>query len=455
MKHVEDGSLVAGLRELVRGRVIGPEDESWDAERAAWHLLADQRPVAVVHVADADDIGVAVRFAGQHGVGVSAQPTGHGATPATDGAILLRMGALTGLSVDLAAGTARVEAGARWRDLNQALNGSGMSSLPGSNGDTTVVGYTLGGGLGWFGRKYGQAANLVRSFEIVDADGEPRRVTAESDADLFWALRGGGGDFAIVVAMELALVPAPEIFGGRTMWPIQHAKELLRTFAEVTTTVPDELTLWIWLLNFPDVPFVPEAMRGQWAVALDAVFLGPEDEARKLLAPFEAVAAPLMSGTAMIPLREIGLIAQEPEEPVPGLLKTVLLSDFDAAAIDALLDAAVPGEPSPLFAFEVRHLGGAFARADVSQGAAGTIDPPYLLLAGGFVAAPEMGAAVETALAGLHDKMKPWIRERMVLNFATDEELASLFPSGAVERLAAIKHRVDPHNTIRSNHPVG
>jgi FAD/FMN-containing dehydrogenase len=446
--------LVEDLRELVRGAVTGPDDETWDVERAAWHLLADQRPAAVVHVVDADDIGAAIRVARRHGVGVAAQPTGHGASPATDGAILLRTGALTGLSVDLAEGTVRVGAGVRWRDLNQALSGSGLSSLPGSNGDTTVVGYTLGGGLGWFGRKYGQAAHLVQAFEIVDADGVARRVTASSDPELFWALRGGGGDFAIVVAMELMLVPAMEIFGGRTMWPIQHAQQIFQAFAEITSTAPDELTLWAWLLNLPDVPFVPEPLRGQWVVAVDTVFLGDEDDAAKLLAPLRAVAEPLMDGTAMIRLSEIGLVAQEPEEPVPGLLKTVLLSDFDNAAIDALLAAAKPGEPSALFAYEVRHLGGAFARADESQGAAGAIDAQYLLLAGGFVAGPGMAAAVENALGELVAEMKPWISDRMALNFSTDDPIAALFGAGVADRLAATKRRVDPSNTIRSNHPV-
>ncbi|MGW6276782.1 FAD-binding oxidoreductase [Kribbella sp. NPDC055071] len=442
-----------GLRELIKGPVVLPGDPGWDDARSAWHLLTDQHPVAVVHATDADDIVATVRYARDHGQTVAAQPVGHGATTAVaNGTILLRTTALTGIELDLAAGVVHVGAGVRWRDLNEALSGTGTTSLPGSNGDATVVGYTLGGGVGWFGRKYGLAANHVRSFRIVTAAGDLVRISNASDPDLFWALRGGGGEFGIVVSMELELLPAFEIQGGRMMWPIDHARDVLRAFAEITTYAPDELSLWAWILHFPDVPFVPEFVRGQSFAAVDSTFLGPAEDAAKLLAPLRAVAEPVLDTVAPIALSEVGKIAEEPEEPVPALLRTVLLSSFDDAAIDALVDVAAPG--SPLFAFEVRHLGGAFAQPDASQGAAGTLDEPYLLLTGGFVPdpalAPTIGAAVQTALTA----MSPWITDRVPPNFASDEPITALFPADAVDRRRTIKQAVDPAGTIRGNHPV-
>ncbi len=262
--------LVEALGQHIDGRVVGADDPSWDAERGAWHLLADQRPAAVVHVTSAEDIAAAVRFARRHELAVSAQPVGHGATPALNGTILLRTGGLTAIDLDLAAGVVRVEAGVRCRDLNKVLTGTGLSTLPGSSGDPTVVGYTLGGGVGWFARKYGQAANHVRSFELINAFGDRQRVTRESDPELFWALRGGGGEFGIIIAMELELVLAPAIYGGRMMWPIEHARAALQAFTDITATAPEELTLWAWLLNLPDLPDVPPPLRGQWVVAVDA-----------------------------------------------------------------------------------------------------------------------------------------------------------------------------------------
>ena len=406
----------------------------------------------MVQAADADDIVAAVRYARDHGLTVSAQPLGHGATPAVNGTILLRTGALTGIEIDLAAGVVHVGAGVRWHDLNHALTDTGTTSLPGSSGGTTVVGYTLGGGLSWFGRKYGLAANHVRSFRVVTASGELMHVTRESDPDLFWALRGGGGDFAIVISMELELMPAAEIQGGRMMWPIEHARPVLRAFAEITAYAPDELSLWAWVLHFPDVPFVPEQVRGQSFAVVDCTFLGTADDAAKLLAPLRAVAEPVSDTVAPIPLRELGSIAQEPEDPVPALLKTVLLSGFEDAAIDALLKVAAPG--SPLFAFEVRHLGGALARPNESQGAAGVIDEPYLLLFGGFVPDPALGPVVGAAIERVQTTMAPWITGRALPNFSAGEPNAALYPAEIHDRLVAIKQAVDPAGTIRGNHPV-
>lgn len=429
-----------------------PGDPGWDSARGAWHLLMDQQPTAVVQAADADDIVAAVRYARDHGLVVAAQPVGHGATSAVNGTILLRTGALTGIEIDLAAGVVHVGAGVRWRDLNDALTDTGTTSLPGSNGDTTVVGYTLGGGLSWFGRKYGQAANHVRSFQVVTAAGQLVHVTRESDPDLFWALRGGGGDFAIVISMELELLPAAEIQGGRMMWPFEHARDVLRAFAEITAYAPDELSLWAWVLHFPDVPFVPEPVRARSFAVVDSTFLGTAEDAAKLLAPLRAVAEPVTDTVAPIPLSRLGKIAEEPEDPMPGLIKTVMLSAFDDAAIDSLLEVAAPG--TPLFAFEVRHLAGELTRSDASHGAAGVIDEPYLLLFGGFAPDPALLPVIGGAIEAVQAKMSPWITGRTLPNFASQESNAELYPAAVLERLIAIKQEVDPAGTIRGNHPV-
>lgn len=446
---------IATLRDAVKGAVVLPGDATWEQERLAWHLTNDQHPAAVVHVTGVDDVVAAVNFAKQHGLSVTAQARGHGATAALQGAILLRTLGLTAIEVDEQARIARVEPGVRWGELNEVLAPTGLTGLPGSSGDTSVVGYTLGGGLSWFGRKYGQAANHVHAVELVTADGEPVRVTAESDPELFWAVRGGGGDFGIVTALELRLFAEPQIYGGRMTFAAEHAREVFRSFVAVTKSAPEDLTLWAWLMNMPDAPMIPEPMRGRWLVMIDAVYLGSSSAADALLAPIRA-AAPLLSDTVgTVPLNQLDGVANEPVDPVPGLLQGTLLSGFDESAVDALIAAANPGQPSPVAVFEVRHLGGAFARPQPTDGAAGALAEPYLLFFGGFLPSPAFTPILEAAMGEITEAMATWDTQRTHLNMSSNKPVEVLFPTDVLSSLRAIKHRRDPNGVIRSNHPVG
>ena len=442
-----------GLRRLIAGRVVVPGDDDWDRERTAWHLMVDQHPAAVVHIEDADDVVAAVRYAAANGLSVSAQPGGHGATTAVNGTILLRTGALNAIETDLAARTVRVGAGVKWGELNAALTSTGLSGVPGSTGDTTVIGYLLGGGIGWFGRKYGMASNHVRAVELVTAEGRIVTVTRDSDPDLFWALRGGGGEFGIVLAITLDLVDVTDIYGGRVLWPAEHAKEVLSAFAGITRTAPVELTLWAWMLNMPDVPFVPEPLRGRWAVAVDVCHLGTADEAEKLLAPLRALPQPDADTLAPMMLDQLDSIAAEPVDPVPGLLETRLLTGLGEDAIDTLLAVVRPGEPSPLLAHEIRHLGGAFAEPGPDDGAAGHLTEPYLLLYGGMVAVPELAGVIAGANEAVRTAMAPYSSERVPANFTGDERPDQAYPPEVLARLRSLKQDRDPHGIIRGNRP--
>ncbi|MEE2037091.1 FAD-binding oxidoreductase [Nocardiopsis sp. CT-R113] len=202
------------LRGMLRGRVLVAGEEGFDGASRAWNLAVDQPVAAVVEAADADDVSALVRHARRSGLTVAVQPTGHGASGAVEGVVLLRTGALDGVEVDPVRRIARVGAGVSWGRVQEAAAAHGLTGLPGSSPVVGVTGYTLGGGLSWFGRRHGWAADSVRAFEVVDAEGERARVDAVSDPDLFWALRGGGGDFAVVTAMEFDLYPAPELYGG-------------------------------------------------------------------------------------------------------------------------------------------------------------------------------------------------------------------------------------------------
>ncbi|RGA01603.1 FAD-binding oxidoreductase [Microbispora triticiradicis] len=446
-------TLETDLRRVVRGRVHVPGDETFETARLPWNRAVDQRVRAVVEIEDAADAAVVVRHAALAGLAVAAQPGGHGATTDLDGTILVRTGRLRGVEVDPERRVARVEAGVQWGELLTATGKHGLTGLPGSSPVVSVVGYTLGGGLSWFARRYGWAADSVRAFETIGADGVPARVTADSDADLFWALRGGGGDFALVTAVELDLHPAPRLYGGRMLWPADRAPELLAAFREVTAGAPAELTVWFTMVRFPPVPQVPEPLRGLAAVAVDTTFLGDEEEGRALLRRFEDVPGVLLDSRAAMPLDALGGICAEPTHPVPGAGRGELLTGLDDVVAGDLLAAL--GDIAPLASVQVRHLGGALRRPAPAGGACGHVAEPYLLGMIGPIMSPEGGRAVHARLAEIARSMAPHTTGRKPFTYLhADETAASAFDAETLARLREIKRRRDPHGVFRSNKPV-
>jgi FAD/FMN-containing dehydrogenase len=441
--------LAAALARRISGRVVTPGQAGWDEVRRPWNLRIDQRPAAVVEVSDVADVCHAVRVAGDFGVPVAAQPRGHGATAALDGTIVLRTGALRSLELDTARRRARVGAGVRWQRFNEALTGSGLTSLPGSSSDPSVVGYTVGGGLSWFGRRYGLAAHRIRAAEVVTADGTHARVTRDSDPELLWALRGGGGEFGIVTSLELELLPAPHIYGGRLLWPATHARAVLNAFAATTADAPEELTLWAWLLNVPDAAPAPPPLRGRWAVAVGVTYLGDADAGQRLVRPLSRAAGPPIVDTrGTVPLAALGDIAAEPVEPAPVMEGAAMLTGFAEPAVDALLDAAAPGAPSPLAVVSIRHLGGALCRPADGGGAVGPVPEPYLMVLGGPGAAPELAAAIGQVTAALAGQATG----RMPPNFGADA--ATCYPADVLSELRRIKRERDPRGLVRGNRPL-
>lgn len=442
----------AALRRWVSGRVTGPRDAGWERAQQAWNRLVDQAPAAVVEVASVADVRATVRIAADLGASVTMQPRGHGATAALRGTILLRPGRLSGFAIDSRRRVARVEPGVRWFQLNAALAGTELTGLPGSTGDVAVIPYHLGGGLSWFGRRHGLAANRVCAAEVVTPEGAWARVTDEDDPDLFWALRGGGGDFGVVTALEVELVPMSRLVGGRLAWSIEHVEAVLTAFAEAAAVAPDELAVWAGLLNLPDVDTVPEPLRGRWTVTVDLTCLGDSAPAEAVIRALRAVAPPVLDTLGPVALARIGEITAEPTEPTPLLDIAPMLRDFDRSTIQALLDAVMPGSPSPLSVIQVRRLGGALARPPADHGALGHIADPFLLVAGAVVPEPGLAATTHEQLDTLERAMTPFATGRTAPNLGRDPE--RLHPPEVLTRLREIKTRRDPHRVIRSNQPV-
>ncbi|MFC5834422.1 FAD-binding oxidoreductase [Nonomuraea insulae] len=428
------------LLALVRGRVLLPGDDGFDQARRPWNLAVEQAVPAVVEAADDADVAALVRYARARGLRVSAQPSGHGATGDLDGAILLRTGLLDEVSVDPVARTARVGAGVRWGRIQRAAAGHGLTGLPGSSPVVSVTGYTLGGGLSWFSRAYGWAADSVTAFEVVGADGAQARVTAGSDPDLFWALRGGGGDFALVTALEFGLHPAPALYGGRMSWTADRAADVLDAFREITAAAPDRLTVWFDLLNFPASPPM---------VAVDATYLGDPAEGRALLRPLERLGAASSDSRGAMPLADLGSITAEPTTPGPGLSHGDLLTALDDLTAKSLLATPI----DPLLSVQIRHLGGALARP--SDSPHGPLAEPYALYLFGVPTTPDAATAIQARQRRLLQDLAPAISGRKPFTYLKPaESVTAAFAPDVVARLRDIKLRRDPNGTIRSNFPV-
>src|SRR6476661_717268 len=233
--------------------LVLPHEPGWNEARLAWNLAVDQQPAAVALPESAEDVAAVVRWARSRGLRVAPQGTGHNAAAMGSLAhtVLVKTERMRGVEIDAERRIARVEAGVVWEEVTHAAAEHGLAALAGSSPDVGVVGYTLGGGLSWLGRRYGLASSNVLAVEIVTADGSIRRIDAESDPDLFWAVRGGGGSFGAVTAIEFALFPVAEVYAGVMLWPIERASEILHAWREWTAEMPDEMTTVGRLLQLP------------------------------------------------------------------------------------------------------------------------------------------------------------------------------------------------------------
>ena len=444
------------LRDLLDGEVVLPGDDDWDAARHAWNLAADQQPVAVAFPETPADVAAVVEYARVRGLRVTTQGTGHfaGSLDGFEDTILVRTTRMRGLQIDPEAQTARAEAGVLWEELVLAAGEHGLAGLAGSSPDVGVVGYTLGGGLGWLGRRYGLAANSVVAVELVTADGRLVRTDRDNEPDLFWALRGGGGSFGIVTAIEIALYPVPEVYAGVLFFPAERAAEVLNAWRAWIEDTPEDITSAGRVMHFPPIPEVPEHLRGRSFALVEAAYTGSEEDGVELLRPLRKL-GPELDTVAMIPTAELRHMHMDPTEPVPGAGDGMALADFPPEAVDALLALAGAGTGSPLVSVELRQLGGAVGEARPEHGAVGHLEASFALFAVGMALSPEMKAAVEAAAQSVKDALAPWEHDRGYFNFS-DRPLdgESLYPPATYRRLQEIKDTYDPQELFRASHPI-
>ena len=442
------------LRDRLTGELVLPGEPEWDDARRAWNLAVDQRPFAVALVESVEDVVAVVEFAGTHGLRIAPQGTGHGASPLAvlDDTVLVKTSRLRGVEIDAAAHRVRIEAGALWEDVVEPAAEQGFVVLHGSSPDVGVVGYTLGGGIGWLARSRGLAANSVTAVELVTAEGRFLRLDSENEPDLFWAVRGGGGSFGVVTAIELELYPTPELYAGAMFWPVERAAEVLASWRDWAETVPHEITSVGRILHFPPFPDVPEPMRGNSFVIVEAVFVGSESEGAALVAPMREL-APVIDTFAVVGPTALQHLHMDPPHPVPGAGDGLFLEQLPDEAINWIVRTGVP----PLVGLEVRQLGGAMASTAPHHGAVGTLDAGYAMFAVGMAPTPEVAAAVGEAVDLVKDGLAPWESARTYFNFA-ERPIggARLYPlkTYTYQRLRKIRATHDPNEMFISNHPI-
>jgi FAD/FMN-containing dehydrogenase len=442
------------LARTVLGPVFAPGDPGFAEEAACFNVAVAHHPDVVVGATCAADVQAAVRWAAAQDLRVAVQATGHGAAVGLEGGVLITTQRMQDLHIDPHSRLAIIDAGVKWRRVVDEAAPFELAPLSGSSTDVGAIGYTLGGGLSVLGRTYGFASDWVVSFDVVTADGELHRATAEDNAELFWALRGGKSNVGIVTSMTIELLPLSEFYGGAIYYDGADAPKILAAYAGWSRLLPDEATTSIAFMRLPDMPDIPEPLRGRLSVQLAVAFIGDAADGDELMRPMRAVAPALIDDVGMMPFTEVDRVHSDPDHPVPIEHATVVVDDLSDEAIESLLQIAGPGVESPLLMVEIRHLGGAMNRAP-SDDAVGLRGDGYLVFFLGMMI-PELAGIVPVAIAGACDAMAPHANGRSFVNLhgpvRSDADQRRPWSDEAAERLARIKQRHDPEGRFSFGH---
>ena len=447
-----DPALGADLAAQVSGPVLGRDDGGYDEARAVHNGLIDRRPAVIVRCREAGDVVAALAAARKGGLEVSVRGGGHNVAgrAVTDGGVMIDLAELRQITVDPEARTARAGGGATWAELNAAAAEHGLAVTGGAVSTTGIGGYTLGGGLGWLMAKFGLAADNLLAVELVTADGEVREVSADAHPDLFWALRGGGGNFGVATAFPYRLHPLQTIVGGLIAHPIDAAPDLLRFYRDAVADCSDDLTVWAGLVHAPDGS-------GMKLAALVVFHTGDAETAERDLAPFKTWGSPLMVEVGQMPYPVMNTML---DGAYPAGSLNYWLSSFTRGLPDALIDVAVERfatVPSPMSAILFEHFHGAVTRVAPTEIPVPHRDEGWNLVLPSVWLDPGESAANVTWSRDTFAAMRPHFGSGRWLNYLGDDQAddairAAYGPN--YDRLVEVKRRYDPHNVFHLNHNI-
>lgn len=448
------------FEEGLGGELVRPSDANYDEARAIWNGAHDARPAVIARCASTADVRHAIGFARSEGLDVAVRGGGHSIPgfSSVDGGIVIDLSPMKGIEVDPSARTVVAEGGVLWNELDAATQEHGLAVTGGLISTTGIAGFTLGGGIGWLMRKHGLACDNLRSAQLVTADGQVITASAAQNSELFWGLRGGGGNFGVVTSFEFDLHPVgPTVNAGAVFYPGDRAEEIMRFYRDFVRDIPDELTTLVNLITAPPAPFLPEEWHGKKLVALIGCYIGDPEEGAKAMAPMSELGDPVADLIGPMPYVGMqSLIDALWPHGTKAYMKAGYLSELDDAAIETSArfhqDAT-----SPASEIHIQHFGGAIARVPDDETAYGERQAPFVL---NCIAVSHEPGGIETHVdwaQRYYAAMEPSLTGAAYINFLSaegEDRVKSAYGPEKYARLQALKDRYDPTNLFHLNQNI-
>ena len=447
------------IKGLIKGSIIVPDDPGYEEARQVWNAMIDRRPAVIVQCVQADDVPPVIRFARKNGLQLSIRGAGHNiaGNALCDNGLTIDFSRMKNVRVDAGKKRAYVEPGATLADLDEATQAHSLATPVGINSTTGIAGLTLGGGFGWLTRKYGMTVDNLVSVDMITAEGKKLRASESENADLFWAIRGGGGNFGVVTQFEFQLFPlGPEIVAGLIVFPFNQAKQILTKYRQFVNSAPEELNVWVVLRKAPPLPFLPESVHGKEVVILPIFYSGAVAEAEKLIAPLRAFGTALGEHIGAQPYVQW----QKAFDPLltPGARnywKSHNFTELADGALDAIIESAAK-LPSPQCEIFMGLIAGAPNRIAADAMAYGHRDAKFVLnVHGRWDEAKDDQKGIGWARE-FFKASAPYASAGAYVNFMTEEEgdrVAAAYGSN-YDRLVEIKKRYDPANVFHLNQNI-
>lgn len=446
---------LADLAAHLTGELHLPGSTAYADLATPWNVAVPARPVAVAAVADAADVQHVIRWANRTGIQIAVRATGHGAVDPLDGVLLIHTGRLAEITIS-SAGTARVGAGVTAQALAAAAAEQGFAPVLGSAPTVGVVGLLTGGGLGPLARSHGVCSDRVTAFDLVTGDGQIRNVTAETEPDLFWGLRGGKGALGIVTAIEIDLLSDDTILAGCLFFDGADTDAVLHAWANWCPALPDTATTSIALQRLPDLPVIPAPLAGRLTIAVRFAWTGDQTAGRDALRPMSTSAAPVFGGVQPMPTSAVGAIHGDPTRPTPACERSATLHGFPHDAVDAVLAAAGPNTDCTLLLTEIRQLGGRVTEAPQADDLFPGRGVAFALNAIGIAAGPAAELTARDA-ARVVELVRPWTTGSRLPNFEATTDPAAILETYGRERIARMRALIDltdPKKVIAAAEPI-
>jgi FAD/FMN-containing dehydrogenase len=452
-------ATVQAFREGLRGELLLPEDAGYDAARKVWNGRIDRRPALIARCTGVDDVIRAVNFARDHRLLVAVRGGGHNVAGngVCDGGIVIDVSPMKQIQVDPVARTARAGAGLTWGEFDQATQAHGLAVTGGHVSSTGIAGLTLGGGIGWLMRKHGLTCDNLLSAEVVTAEGRCVTAGATENPDLFWGLRGGGGNFGVVTSFTYQLHPISTVLAGMLFYPASQARALLRFYRDYVTTIPHALTSFMGFVTAPSAPFLPQHLHGTPMFVFVGCYAGEIEAGEAALRPLREFATPAVDLIRPVPYTSLQTML-DPSAP-HGLQNYWKSGDLDRLS-DEVIDILVAGAatvPSPLSLIAVMHLGGAVSRVAEGETAVSRRHVPFMVNLLSAWPDPADSAGNLQWTRKLWARLQPLTQSGVYVNFLGDEgeeRVRAAYGATIYDRLVKLKNRYDPHNLFRVNQNI-